>query len=155
MKIRHIACYIMASMVILCCYSCKKSDANREDEIIATGIKEIKLPSQYNWLVVLPGLGCRGCIQEAEAFMKTYVEKPNIMFVLTKVQSMKILEQKIGKTLHDRQNVYIDKQGYFDIPTNNTIYPCIVQLDNGKPVQHQFQSPANGQAFQLLKTKIE
>ncbi|GAA0544564.1 hypothetical protein GCM10009415_28400 [Chitinophaga japonensis] len=87
--------------------------------------------------------------------MRDYIEKPHILFVLTKVQSLKILEQKIGKKLHDRKNVYIDKQGFFDIPTNNTIYPCIVQLESGKAIAHQFQSPDNGQAFQLLKTQIE
>ena len=147
---------------ILCCLilfiiapSCKQTEAEKEDIVIEDGIKEIKLKPEYNWLVVMPGLGCRGCIQEAEVFMRDYIEDPHVLFVLTKVQSLKILEQKIGKKLHNRQNVYIDKQGYFDIPTNNTIYPCIVQLDKGKAVQHQFQSPANGKAFQLLKTQIE
>lgn len=135
--------------------SCKQTDAGKEDLVIEDGIKEIKLRPEYDWLVIMPGLGCRGCIQEAEAFMRDYIEKPHILFVLTKVQSLKILEQKIGKDLHNRGNVYIDKQGYFDIPTNNTIYPCIVQLNKGKAVQHQFQSPANGKAFQLLKTQVE
>ena len=152
----------MKRNIILCCLmlavftiSCKQTEVNKEDTVIEDGIKEIKLKPGYNWLVIMPGLGCRGCIQEAEAFMRDYIDKPNILFVLTKVQSMKILEQKIGKDLHNRQNVYIDKQGFFDIPTNNTIYPCIVQLDKGKALQHQFQSPANGKAFQLLKTQIE
>lgn len=152
----------MKRSIILCCLvlavfttSCKQTEANKEDTVIGDGIKEIKLKPEYNWLVIMPGLGCRGCIQEGEAFMRDYIDKPNILFVLTKVQSMKILEQKIGKDLHNRQNVYIDKQGFFDIPTNNTIYPCIVQLDKGKAVQHQFQSPANGKAFQLLKTQVE
>lgn len=152
----------MKRSIILCCLilsviapSCEQTEGNKEDIVIGDGIKEIKLKPEYNWLVIMPGLGCRGCIQEAEVFMRDYIEKPNILFVLTKVQSLKILEQKIGKDLHNRQNVYIDKQGFFDIPTNNTIYPCIVQLDKGKAVQHQFQSPANGKAFQLLKTQIE
>ncbi|MBW8683886.1 hypothetical protein [Chitinophaga rhizophila] len=152
MRLRIILCCLMLSMITL---SCEQTDANKEGTIIEDGIKELKLKPQYDWLVIMPGLGCRGCIQEAEAFMRDYLDKPEILFVLTKVQSLKILEQKIGKELHSRQNVYIDKQGYFDIPTNNTIYPCIVQLDKGKVVEHQFQSPENGQAFQLLKTQIE
>ncbi|QHS62869.1 hypothetical protein [Chitinophaga agri] len=152
MKLRIIVCYLMLAMIAS---SCEQTEANKEDMVIEDGIKEIKLKSEYDWLVILPGLGCRGCIQEAEAFMRDYIDKPHILFVLTKVQSLKILEQKIGKELHSRTNVYLDKQGFFDIPTNNTIYPCIVQLDKGKAVQHQFQSPENGQAFQLLKTQIE
>ncbi|ACU59944.1 hypothetical protein Cpin_2456 [Chitinophaga pinensis DSM 2588] len=152
MKSRIILCCLILSMFTL---SCEQTEGNKEDTVIEEGIKEIKLKPEYNWLVILPGLGCRGCIQEAEAFMRDYIDKPHILFVLTKVQSLKMLEQKIGKELHSRGNVYIDKQGFFDIPTNNTIYPCIVQLEKGKAVQHQFQSPANGQAFQLLKTQIE
>ncbi|MCO5238135.1 MAG: hypothetical protein M9933_17900, partial [Chitinophagaceae bacterium] len=75
--------------------------------------------------------------------------------VLTKVQSLKILQQKIKNSIWGRKNVYIDKDGYFDIPTNNSIYPIIVQIKGGKAVAHQFQSPSNGQAFEWLKAQVE
>lgn len=145
-------CLITASVFI---GSCAKTDADKENEIIQSGINDIKLDPQYNWMVVLPGLGCKGCIQEAEAFMRDYLDRQNILFVLTKVQSLKILQQKIKNSIWGRKNVYIDKDGYFDIPTNNSIYPIIVQIKGGKAVAHQFQSPSNGQAFEWLKAQVE
>jgi hypothetical protein len=135
--------------------SCKEKPADREHAVIAEGVHHLKPGSKYSWLVILPGLGCKGCIQEAEAFMRDYLDRKDILFVLTKVQSIKILQQKIGKTLTDRGNVLIDKEGYFDIPTNNTIYPCIVQVKDGQAMKHQFQSPANGQAFEWLKMQVD
>lgn len=141
-------CLITASIFM---GSCAKTDADKENEIIQSGVNDIKLGPQYNWVVVLPGPGCKGCIQEAEAFMRDYLDRQNILFVLTKVQSLKILHQKIRNSISGRKNVYIDKDGYFDIPTNNSIYPIIVQIKDGKAIAHQFQSPSNGQAFEWLK----
>ncbi|MBW7941605.1 MAG: hypothetical protein H3C64_04220 [Candidatus Kuenenia stuttgartiensis] len=126
-----------------------------ESTTILTGIERAKIADINEWVVILPGLGCPGCIQEGEAFMQQFIDSTKVFFVLTKIESLKILQQKIGKSLKDRKNVYIDKQGIFDIPTDNSIYPCIIQLKDGKIIKHQFQSPENSQAFEWLKIQLE
>jgi hypothetical protein len=97
-------------------------------------------------------LGCHGCIQEAEVFMKDNVEKPDILFVLTNISSLKILQQKIGVQIKDYPNVYVDWENAFSIPTDNSIYPCIIRIENRKITAHEFQCPKNGQAFRKLES---
>ncbi|WP_396603272.1 hypothetical protein [Algibacter sp. R77976] len=110
---------------------------------------------QYNWIVVLPGLGCKGCIKQAEMFMKNNIDKEEVLFVLTNVESLKTLQNKIGIKLKEHSNVYIDKEEDFIILSDNSIYPCIISLENAKVKDYQFQSPDNGEAFAKLSTQIK
>lgn len=86
--------------------------------------------------------------------MKEYIENRTVIFVLTHISSLKILEQKIGIKLKEHPNIYINKENVFNIPTDNSIYPCITQIKNGKIVAHEFQCPKNGQVFRKLKNLI-
>jgi hypothetical protein len=86
--------------------------------------------------------------------MKENVQNDKIFFVLTSVESLKILQEKIGIRVSDHKNVYIDANNSFNIGTNNAIYPCIVHLENGTIKEHEFQSPNNGQAFASLQSRI-
>ncbi|MVT10295.1 hypothetical protein [Chitinophaga tropicalis] len=146
--------FLLIMILSMAISSCKKSDTDKENEAISTGMEKLALKKNTNWLVILPGAGCKGCIQEGEAFMRDFIDNPQVMFVLTNTKSFKILQQKTGISLKEHDNVYVDKDRLFDMPTNNAIYPCIVQLDNGKPVKHQFQSPQSGQAFEGLRVKL-
>ena len=154
-------CFCIVTIFISVCFfsvSCnnKKQDNNTvESTAILRGIERAEIENTNEWIVILPGLGCPGCIQEGEAFMQQFIDSTKVFFVLTKIESLKILQQKIGKSLKERKNIYIDNQGIFDIPTDNSIYPCILQLKDGKIVKHQFQSPTNSQAFEWLKTQLE
>jgi hypothetical protein len=134
-------------------FACKKTDQQREAESIQQAMKHIHLKSTTDWLVVLPGLGCTGCIQEGEAFVKDNINNSKIFFVITKFQSLKILQQKIGKKIVGLPNVYIDSLNSFAVPTSNGIYPCIAQLKGEEIIKHEFQSPRNGQAFEQLRLK--
>ncbi|MDR2008942.1 MAG: hypothetical protein LBQ22_00475 [Bacteroidales bacterium] len=142
------------TLIILCFLfgvSCSNNKSNSyiEKENLLSAIKSIKVDS-FQWIIVLPGLGCHGCIQEAELFMKEYIENEHILFILTKVESIKILQQKIEVSIKDRKNVYIDKNNVFGIKSENGIYPCIIKLDGGEMKNYSFQSPGNP-AFDILK----
>jgi hypothetical protein len=146
---------LIIALVFLGSCKTKRTDSDAEIESIENGLKKAIPGKAKNWVVILPGLGCNGCIQEGEAFMRDYVDSTNIFFILTKVQSVKILQLKIGKTINNRTNVFVDQDGIFNIQTKNVVYPCIAQLENGNIVAHQFQSPANSQAFEWLRTQLE
>jgi hypothetical protein len=135
-------------------YSCKNSTQNIETENLSSAISKVNITNQVKWIVVLPGLGCHGCIQEGEDFVKKYIKNKNIFFVLTNISSLKILQQKIGLQIKNCPNVYVDYDGLFNLHTDNNVYPCIVQLENGKVIEHEFQSPKNGAAFYNLRSKI-
>ncbi len=133
---------------------CKKQNNEIEADFLSTSINNLNIESKIKWIVVLPGLGCHGCIDQGEAFMQEYIKYEGILFILTKIESLKILQQKINVNIKDYSNIYIDKERSFEIPTENTIYPCIIKLEKGKFIKHEFQSPANGEAFNKLKRKI-
>lgn len=144
----------MIIMLLTISASCKRSPEKIETEQLTEAIDQIKVNKNYQWIVVLPGLGCHGCIQEGEVFMRDHIKNGNILFVLTKISSLKILQQKIGIKLTEHPNVYIDREDDFTIPTDNSIYPCIIKMEKGQMVNHEFQSPKNGGAFAKLNSLV-
>lgn len=145
---------IITVLLLILVESCKKDNKKVEAEFFASSITKTHIKDSVKWIVILPGLGCTGCIQEAELFMQENVGNKEILFVLTKIESLKILQKKINITIKEHSNIYIDRERIFDIPTYNTIYPCIVQLEGGKIKTHEFQSPKNSTAFRNLKKQL-
>lgn len=141
--------FIVFFVCVILMAGCKPNSGKTEIEVYNKAIEQIKIDSQYQWLVVLPGLGCNGCIQEAEVFMKNNIEDKRILFVLTRLSSLKILQQKTEVRLDEHTNIYIDKENLFSIPTNNAVYPCVIQLKNGKIFTHSFQKPSNPALWKL------
>jgi|GEM_PF-3718670 len=56
-------------------------------------------------------------------------------------------QKEIGFKIKDYFNILIDNKEMFNIKTNNIIYPCIKQIENGKLKKHEFQSPENSTSF--------
>jgi hypothetical protein len=129
--------------------SCAKSPEKREHTYLIHAVEQINVAPNYQWMVILPGMGCHGCIQEGEFFMKKYVGNQDVLFVLTRFSSLKILQQKTGITINEYSNIYVDRDNLFSFPTGNSIYPCIVWLKDGKVVKHMFQSPQNNAFLQM------
>lgn len=147
--------YPVVLLLLTCCFSCKeKTPKEQEAGYLNSVINKIKVSDHYKWVVVLPGLGCHGCIQEGEAFMQKHIGNKEVLFVLTSVESLKILQNKIGIRIQDHNNVYLDKENSIHIPSDNRIYPCIIQVASGKMQRYEFQAPYNGQAFSKLETLV-
>lgn len=153
MNLKNHLYILIVVLIVLVATSCKKSVKEIETAYLSSAFDNLNLnlANHTKWIVILPGLGCHGCIQEGEAFMKDNVENPDILFILTNISSLKILQQKIGVQVNDLPNVYIDRENSLKIPTNNNIYPCIIRIENGKIIAHEFQSPNNSAAFIKLK----
>jgi len=131
--------------------ACKQNPEKLETNSFTKAIEQIKVDSQYQWVAVLPGLGGHGCIQEAEAFMSEHITDKRILFVLTRVSSLKILQQKIGINFDEHTNIFVDRDDMFQISTNNAIYPCVIQINNREYSKHSFQSPSSDAFNQLRK----
>ena len=137
------------------CISCISNEKRTEKKYLIAAIEKLDMNDSTRWVVILPGLGCHGCIREGEAFMKDHIINGKIIFVLTKISSLKILQHKIGITIKNHPNIYVDNENNFEVPTDNTIYPCIVKINKRKLVAFEFQCPDNGQAFRKLKQQIK
>ena len=134
-------------------FACKQNPEKIEANSFTQAIEQIKVDGQYQWVAVLPSLGCHGCIQGAEAFMSEHITDSRILFVLTKVSSLKILQQKTGINFDEHTNIFIDRDNLFQISTNNAIYPSVIQLNSGKYFKHSFQNPSN-EAFRQLQKEL-
>lgn len=135
--------------------SCRKSQKEIEFDYINDKVESLKFGSNIKWIVILPGLGCNGCIQEGEEFMRKNVNQDQILFVLVKVESLKLLQQKVGLNIKNYNNIVIDKSNNFNLPTDNAIYPLIIELEDKKMVNYEFQSPKNGMAFSKFSEKLK
>ena len=76
--------------------SCEDKIEKKEKIFLSNAIEQLSVNQQYEWVILLPGMGCHGCIQEAEFFMKKHISNEKILFVLTNIESLKILQQKTG-----------------------------------------------------------
>lgn len=154
MKMKN-AYYILTLIILsLTISSCEKSKEEVEADYIDGFISNLDVNEKFKWVVVLPGLGCHGCIQTAEAFMQENVTNEEILFVLTQTKSIKLLENKIDVKLSGRSNIYVDRERSFDLPSKNVIYPCIINVEKGVFLTHQFQSPSN-EGFEKLEKKLQ
>ena len=139
---------------ILICSSCHKSAKEIETDYVKNFIETLPINNDIKWIVIQPGLGCPGCIQEGEQFMKKNVSNKSIYFVLTKIVSLKILSYKVGIDIKKCNNVYADVDNLFILPSNDNIYPCIVKIDNKKIINLEFQNPDNSTAFDNLNSEL-
>jgi len=142
-------------LLILSVTACRQGSEKIERETLNNAIKEAGINSNhYRWMVVLPSLGCNGCIQEGEAFMKENITDTHILFILTNISSLKILQQKTNIRISEHSNIFVDRNNLFDIPTNNRIYPCVAELKDGKVFSHLFQRPQSA-AFVHLEHQLK
>ena len=109
--------------------SCEDKIEKKEKIFLSNAIERLSVNQQYEWVILLPGIGCHGCIQEAEFFMKKHISNEKILFVLTN----------------------IDRNNQFKLPTDHSIYPCVIQVNKGKLQQYAFQSPKTPALYNLEK----
>ena len=140
-------------LIFILSVSCKKGEKELERDYIDIIIKKVNISNSTKWMIILPGLGCHGCIREGEVFMRDNINNKNILFVLTKIESLKILQKKIEINVKKYSNIYIDNKEGFNIPTKNSGYPCIAYIENGELISHEFQSPGNN-AFDTLRKQL-
>lgn len=151
---RNYICGILIIIGAVFMVSCKGGSEKVEKDFLTNTLEQLKIDQAYEWVVILPGLGCHGCIQEGEFFMKKNISNTKILFVLTNISSLKILQQKIGIKINDHHNIFVDRDNRFKLPTENAIYPCIIQVKNGEILQYAFQSP-NTAAFHNMKKYLK
>jgi len=135
MKIK--ALYII--LITLTLLSCGKKDLSKE--FYEQKLAHFETLSSFDYVIILPGLGCQGCISEVEEYVKNNIERKDIFFILTSIESLKMLQNKIGVDLRNRNNVLIDFDNEFLLTTNQSIYPIILSLQESKINRLDYVSP--------------
>lgn len=144
--------YLKIFLFLLCLVSCNR-ETKKEYAYLSSYIEDFKPTKTYEWIVILPEMGCSGCIQEGEYFLSKYASNKSILFILTNITSLKTLQNKAKIDIKTYPNIIVDRKGY-NLPSTNCIYPCIIKYENGQIVSYSFQSPVS-QAFQDIRNSID
>jgi hypothetical protein len=157
MKIKPIFLEIIIGLLFFICIRC--SDNTYEEKLkIQLRNKFPKELKYLNAIVVLPNQGCIGCISEAENFMISNANKKNlgIKYVVTKIMSRKILNQKLGDSIYFSKALFIDSLNIFStVGDKYANYPAILYLKNGDFKSIEFQCPDNPNAMSNLLEYIK
>ena len=126
-------------VLLLTCISCQ-SDIDRFQQYL-DGNEHLKITSAVDFVIIIPGAGCGGCISYVEEFYKENKDLQSVVYIFTSFISKKMLALKIGATYS--ANTYIDEENeVMDCyPRDKKIYPCILEIADGVVKNIYYQSP--------------
>jgi hypothetical protein len=105
--------------------------------------------------VIIPGTGCPGCISSGESLLMTFLkDKLPVRFLLTSLTSYKILKLKLGDSIVNNYNVFVDRENAVirKVDPGKQAYPLIVYNDqrDDKLVNFEYVEPGNPDAIAHL-----
>lgn len=126
--------------------SCRKE--NYYEKIVSEHIAPI---DSVRAIVVIPGIGCLGCISGVERYLRLNFNKlSNVKFILTNIQSIKTLRLKIGDAINS-PNICLDKNNiWYDTSNENSIYPIVMRIKGKKILELEYISPDNPRNLQAI-----
>ena len=88
----------------------------------------------YDYVVVIPEVGCTGCITTVEQYFLENVDNLRYKFIFTECLSIKGLKYRLGGDENlKRTNVFIDEYDLIFAPEyEDKIYPHILTVKNGE-----------------------
>lgn len=127
-------------LLIIMTTACSAKEEMYANKVIRL-LQENKIKTEYfTHIVIIPEVGCGGCISEAEHFLQENQEE-DILFIFTKVRSEKELRLRHGNILK-RKNVIIDKeQEYSANEEEINIYPILIDIRNKDKYVWSFLEP--------------
>ena len=126
---------ILVLLVVLLLCGCQSEyEAN-----IKVNIEEMlrNNSASYEKVYIIPGVGCSGCITNAENFYKLNHSDSTVLFIFTGIKSLKVLRKKYSSIcFEDSDNVIIDTDRvFYSYSDEESFYPHVVVLDGAKVKQ--------------------
>ena len=99
--------------------------------------------NNYSYCVIIPGAGCEGCISNSENLVKEYSGRSDILFVFTRIETLKLLKYKLGERISSSSNIYYDIDNLFEEMDKgvNNIYPIVCFIEKDKVIDWCYVSP--------------
>ena len=96
--------------------------------------------------LIIPDIGCSGCIYQSQEFMKKHVDTPNFYFVITSLYSdtkykFENLVKRTDKVFFDYENTFLDHQIVDS-------YPLLLNYNDSDLVYRNFIKPTDGKALE-------
>ena len=119
-------------LIVLLFFSFCKTKSNDSSEIKV--IQEITKDEFNNkpTTIIIPSAGCTGCIDEMVLYTKQNFHKmKEVSIIFTSIGDMKLLRLRIGDSILNAKNVYIDTFNTILNTKLSSSYPLLVQNDKG------------------------
>lgn len=156
MKIKYL---IFIYFIVFIISSCSERNNEMKSIIKEFHDRKIKFSENTKYLIILPEVGCGGCISEGTDFIKKNIERFNcnndeLRAAFTSIKSKKLLLRALEIDSFDNYCFEIDEDNKYRINNPKSIYPLILYLNKGKINHIEFQSPDNPNAFNTLESHI-
>lgn len=153
---RFLVCIVMLQLLF---YSCTDIDNVTEEVKTFYDSKGIVFDENLETCLVLPEVGCGGCIDGAVYFLNENkrhykINQSRNMFVLTAVTSPKMALRTLNETSLDQYYCVLDSTNRYLIKGDNSIYPLVLYLNKGRIVKARYQSPFTEDVFGTLEKYI-
>ena len=138
--------FYLPLLLILLCSACN-NQAKTVKQISETYEKRGAIfDNEVENCIVLPEIGCGGCIAGGEFFVKYNKEKfspkqKKNLVVFTAINSKKLLLRNMEMNNFDEINCIVDTLDLYLPDGSNRIYPLILKLRNGRIIEATYQSP--------------
>lgn len=86
--------------------------------------------ASYSEIIIIPGVGCGGCIQKAQLDFQNN-NNPKTLYVFTNIVDLKIFKHEISYNTIEKDNVYLDLNDKFSEIGLISIYPQKIFWKNG------------------------
>jgi hypothetical protein len=115
------------------CTSCQsKQDYTQLEQKLTILVGE-NIINEIDSLVILPSVGCGGCISNAMVHLiKNSTSIESMVVIFTKISDRKAFNMTVPQTFIEHPKVYIDETNNIIIPDSISEYPTIIYLKNGK-----------------------
>lgn len=99
--------------IIVCCkgnvQNNAESNVNVKKEQFISFLKDFKKDyKRYKKIILIPGSGCTGCINEAETYFAKNVKNKDNLYIFTIIGDIKVFKLNIFKDLYMNDNVIVD-----------------------------------------------
>lgn len=136
---------------LLLCASCHQKEQTKNKLIwrqLTKLVTEAELKNK-EYLLIIPGAGCQGCINEAVYSIKENADNPIIqrgIIVFTEIIDFKTFRNRVGDQFLAMDNIILDKDNVIFLSETESIYPMIYKIRNDDIIKsEQYES-----FFQIL-----
>lgn len=126
--------------------SCKQKDSGNSEIVynsngilykadFNTFVKSHDLSAEdYQKIIVIPGVGCTGCISEAQSNYNKNYKDTHTLYIFTAIVDLKIFKNTLPEDAENYKNSIIDDSGALLDLGYKSIYPCELSLSDADTV---------------------
>lgn len=126
---------IIASLLVTSLIACKqKPPVENKNGVLQKSEFNTFLASHhtsaenYAKIIVIPGVGCTGCISEAQLEYHKNYKDTKTLYIFTAIGDLKLFKNTLPQDAQNFKNAVIDEQGTLLALGFKSVYPCELTL---------------------------